>query len=95
VRIALNGACRDCPAYCTAFAAVCALAAEAEEKAGGKSQCCRLKSVVDISRAELLREEFLRLAFLLEDAETDGKFDETRMADLREFTVKVRGKENR
>jgi hypothetical protein len=92
--VIINGEmCRGCPGYCAAFASLCALAEEAETRAAVKSQYSRLRSAVDLSRAELLRQEFLRLALQLAEADSDGNFDEQRMSELvemKDLTIKVR-----
>ena len=85
--------CRGCPAYCAMFQRVCGLASESMERAAVKSQYTRLKSVVDISRNEMLKQEFIRLCLLLAAADTDNHFDEDRMNDLMslpDFNVRVR-----
>ena len=85
--------CRGCPAYCAMFIRVCKLASEAMERAAVKSQFSRLKSVVDISRNEMLKQEFIRLCLLLAAADTDNNFNEEKLNELLslpDFTVKVR-----
>ena len=75
------------------FQRVCGLASESMERAAVKSQYSRLKSVVDISRNEMLKQEFIRLCLLLAAADTDNHFDEERMNDLMslpDFNVRVR-----
>jgi hypothetical protein len=85
--------CRGCPAYLALYEKVVELATESQEKAAVKSQFSRLKSVVDISRNEMLKQELVRLAILLANADTDGNFDEGKLnglVGLADFTVKVR-----
>jgi hypothetical protein len=85
--------CRGCPAYCAMFERVCDMAAEAQERAAVKSQFSRLKSVVDISRNLMLKQEFIRLCLLLAAADTDGRFHEDKMNQmmaLQDFNVRVR-----
>jgi len=88
------GACRGCPAYRALFDRVCGLAAESAERAAAAGQFARLRSVVDVSRNETLRQEFVRMAVLLAGADADGVFEEDAMNELLslpEFTVRVRG----
>jgi hypothetical protein len=96
INVLINGEmCRGCPAYCAGFTALCGLVEEAEKGAAVKSQYSRVKAVVDISRGELLRQEFLRLVLLLVDADSDGNFEDESMRKIvesKEFTIKVRGK---
>jgi hypothetical protein len=85
--------CRGCPAYVAAFDNVCDLAADAQEKAAVKSQFSRLKSVVDISRNGILKQEFVRLCLTLASADTLGLFDEDKMntmVSIPDFVVRVR-----
>jgi hypothetical protein len=93
LQLALNvDMCRGCPAYIALYEKVVELANESQEKAAVKSQFSRLKSVIDISRNEMLRQELVRLAVLLANADTDGNFDEGKvngLLALTDFTVKV------
>ena len=85
--------CRGCPGYCALFERVCKLATEAMERAAVKSQFSRLKSVVDLSRNEILKQEFVKLCLLLAAADTDNNFDEEKMNELMslpDFSVRVR-----
>jgi hypothetical protein len=84
--------CRGCPAYCSLYDRVCQLAVEMQQRTIVKSQFPRLKSVVDVSRNEILKQEFIRLALLLAAADADGSFDEAKMnqvMQLPDYTVKV------
>jgi hypothetical protein len=93
LELALNvNMCRGCPAYLALYERVVELAKESQERAAVKSQFSRLKSVVDISRNEMLRQELVRLAVLLANADTDGNFDEEKvngLMALTDLTVKV------
>lgn len=85
--------CRGCPGYCALFERVCKLASEAMERAAVKSQFSRLKSVVDISRNEILKQEFIKLCLLLAAADSENNFDEEKMNDLMslaDFNVRLR-----
>lgn len=93
-QIVLNmSMCRGCPAYCAKFIRLCEIAEEAAKESAVKSQYSRLKSVVDMSRNEMIQHEFIRLCLLLAAADTDGNFDEEKMntlLSLPEMTIKVR-----
>ncbi|KAK8895575.1 hypothetical protein M9Y10_024045 [Tritrichomonas musculus] len=85
--------CRGCPAYLALYSHVCDLASEVTRRAALKSQFSKLKSVADIARNEMLKQEFLRMCILLGLADTDGNFDENRMNDLmemEEISIRVR-----
>lgn len=85
--------CRGCPAYLALYSHVCDLAAEVTRRASLKSQFSKLKSVADIARNEMLKQEFLRMCILLGLADTDGNFDENRMNELmemEEISIRVR-----
>ena len=84
--------CRGCPAYCAMFQRLCDLAEDAAQRVAFKSQFTKLKSVVDISRNELLKQEFIRLCILLGGEDTDGIFTEEIMNDMiisPELTIRV------
>jgi hypothetical protein len=85
--------CRGCPAYCAAFERVCTLAEEAAKAAVITVKYPRLKSVVDIARGEMVRQEFSHLASLLAVLDTDGKFDDEEMNEImasEDFSVVVK-----
>jgi hypothetical protein len=85
--------CRGCPGYIAMFEKVCDLAADAQEKAAIKSQFSRLRSVVDISRAVMLKQEFIRLCLNLAAADKDKQFPEDKMNVMMsgdDFTIRVR-----
>jgi hypothetical protein len=84
--------CRGCPAYIALYEKVLAMALECQERAAVKSQYSRLRSVVDISRGEILRQELVRMAVLLANADTGENFDEgtiNALIGLADFTVKI------
>jgi hypothetical protein len=65
---------------------------EVQQKASIKSRFAKLKSVVDVSRNEILKQEFVRLVLLLAAADVDGQSNEVRMnqvMQLPDYTVKV------
>lgn len=84
--------CKGCPGYCALFIRLCDLAKEAMDRAAVKSQFSRLKSVVDISRNEMLKQEFTRLCLLLAHADADNFSQEqvNNLLDQPDFTVRVR-----
>jgi hypothetical protein len=84
--------CRGCPAYIALYKKVVGMAVECQEKAAVKSQYSLLRSVVDVSRGEMLRLELVRLAVLLANANVDWDFEEDRinvLLGLADFTVKI------
>jgi hypothetical protein len=91
-------ACRGCPGYCAMFLRVCELAQKAQKAATLKNYFARVRSVIDASRMETLRQEFMRLAVLLQAADTEqdvrkAQFDPMKMnqlAALPDYTVRVR-----
>jgi hypothetical protein len=91
-------ACRGCPGYCAMFLRVCELAQKAQKAATLKNCFAQLRSVIDASRMETLRQEFMRLAVLLQAADTEedvskAQFDPMKMnqlAVLPDYTVRVR-----
>ena len=93
-QIVLNmSMCKGCPAYCARFIRLCEMAEEAAKESAVKSQYSRLKSVVDMSRNEMIQHEFIGLCLLLGASDTDGNFDEDKMnslLSLPEMTIKVR-----
>ncbi|OHS96278.1 hypothetical protein TRFO_37550 [Tritrichomonas foetus] len=85
--------CRGCPAYCATFQRVCDLAEEAASRTALKSQFTKLKSVVDISRNEMLKQEFLKLCILLGNEDTENIFNEeimNELMELPELVIRVR-----
>jgi hypothetical protein len=91
-------ACRGCPGYCAMFLRVCDLAHKAQKAATLKNCFAQLRSVIDASRMETLRQEFIRLAVLLQAADTEedvrkAQFDPMKMnqlAAIPDYTVRVR-----
>lgn len=85
--------CRGCPAYCAMFNRLCQMVGEANERAAVKSQFSRLRSVVDITRNEMVKQELLRVCLLLAAADTDDLFDEEKMnmlSSMPELSIKLR-----
>lgn len=85
--------CRGCPAYCAMYLHLCDLITEANERAAVKSQFSRLRSVVDMSRQEMVKQELFRLCLLLATADSENLFNENAMNDLMnmsEINVQVR-----
>ena len=85
--------CRGCPAYCAMFNRLCTMVGEANERAAVKSQFSRLRSVVDITRNEMVKQELLRVCLLLAAADTDDLFDEEKMnmlSSMPELQIKLR-----
>lgn len=85
--------CRGCPAYCALFDRVYNMAAEVTKRAALKSRFSQLKSVADLARNEILKQEFARMCILLAAADTDGNLDEEKMNALMamdEVSIRVR-----
>jgi hypothetical protein len=74
------------------FERLCELVREANEKMAVRSQYARLKSVVDVARNEVVKQELTRICVLLAGADTDDLFDEDKMNEMmsmKEIAVKV------
>jgi hypothetical protein len=85
--------CRGCPAYCAKLEKLAVLAEEARERAAVKSPFATMRALVDVARAEALKQEFMVLTRRLQAADTEGAFDEDKMSAvtaLRDFALKVR-----
>ncbi|OHT12245.1 hypothetical protein TRFO_18052 [Tritrichomonas foetus] len=85
--------CRGCPAYCAMYKRLCEMVKEANERAAVKSQFSRLRSVVDITRNEMVKQELLRVCLLLAAADTENLFDEekmNRLSSMPELQIKLR-----
>jgi hypothetical protein len=85
--------CRGCPGYIAMYERLCEMVADATEKVAVKSQFSRLRSVVDIARNEMVKQELIRVCVLLAGADTDSLFDEDKMNELtslKEISIKVR-----
>lgn len=85
--------CRGCPAYCAMFNRLCDMVSEANERAAVKSQFSRLRSVVDITRNEMVKQELLRVCLLLAASDTDNLFDEdkiNKLSSMSELSIKLR-----
>jgi len=63
--------CIGCPGFCSLFLKIYEMAVEANTFAAVKNQFTRLRSVVDISRNELLKHELSRLCVLLHEANNE------------------------
>jgi energy-coupling factor transporter ATP-binding protein EcfA2 len=74
--------CRGCPGYCAVYQRLCELARQATEDRTLKSQFSRLKSIVDITRRSLVKQELLRVCVLLAAADTDSIFNSRIMNQL-------------
>jgi hypothetical protein len=80
------------------FLRVCELAQKAQKAATLKNTFAQLRSVIDASRMETIRQEFMRLAVLLQAADTEedvrkAQFDPMKMnqqAALPDYTVRIR-----
>jgi hypothetical protein len=84
--------CRGCPAYIALYEKVLGMAVECQERAAVKSQYSRLRSVADLSRGEMLRQELVRMTILLANTDTGENFDENTinaLIGLADFTVKI------
>ena len=84
--------CRGCPAYCAMYERLCDMVKDASEHAAVKSQFSQLRSVVDVARNEMVKQELLRICLLLAAADTDNLFDEEKMNELTsmpEVVIKV------
>ena len=85
--------CRGCPAYCAMYKNLCDMIKDANERAAVKSQFSRLRSVVDITRNEMVKQELLRVCLLFAAADTENMFDEEKMnklSSMPELSVKLR-----
>ena len=85
--------CRGCPAYCAMYRRLCDMVRDANERAAVKSQFSRLKSIVDIARNEMVKQELLRVCLLLAAADTENLFDEEKMnklSSMSEISIKLR-----
>ena len=69
--------CNGCPGYCALYARLVKLAQDTQEKAAVKGQFAKLRSVVDISRQEMLKQEFCRLCLLIKEASDESIDGET------------------
>jgi hypothetical protein len=74
--------CRGFPGYCALYQRLCELAREATEDRILKSQLSRLKSIVDITRRDLVKQELLRVFLLFATTDPDGLFDSETMNKL-------------
>jgi hypothetical protein len=94
VELVINGEmCRGCPAYCAMLQKVCELAEQAREKTAVKSQFSKWRAIVDVSRNDLVKQEFMRLARLLQAVDANGTFDEVKMTAanaLKDFSLRIR-----
>jgi hypothetical protein len=83
LKIALNsGLCHGCPGYCAMYQRLCELVIEATEQVAMKSQYQSLRSVVDIARKDLVKQELLRVSLLFAAIDAEGMVDPEKMNRL-------------
>lgn len=83
--------CAGCPGYIAQYKRVVNLANEAEEKQAIKGQFAKLRSVVDIARQEMLKQEIYRLCVALKEISEDiiDADKLTQMGEMTELDVTV------
>lgn len=84
--------CRGCPAYCATFKRLCELIKSTKEKTAVKNQFSSMKSIVDTSRKNLLKQEIFRFCKLLASEDSDNIFTPEVLSDLEsrsEYNVRL------
>lgn len=85
--------CRGCPAYCATFKRLCELIKSTSEKTAVKNQFSSLKSIVDTSRKNILKQEIYRFCKLLASEDSDEIFTTEVLNELEsksEYDVRLR-----
>lgn len=81
---------RGCPGYVSMYERLCDMVQEASDSAVVKSQFARFRSVIDITRAQMIKEEFYRISTLLAaaaDSEIDSDGNEVNTIDLESMNL--------
>ena len=85
--------CRGCPAYCATFKRLCELVKTTNEKTAVKNQFSTLKSIVDASRKNILKQEIYRFCKLLATEDSDDIFTSEVLTELEsrpEYDIRLR-----